>query len=57
MRVLHTESGLVILNGADEFYRTAPLWKVTDHDGQQWLVREWTAWAAEEEADELLELV
>jgi len=56
VRVLH-ESGLTILNGGDEFYANAPLWKVTDpRDSQEYLVREFTAWAAEEEADELLGL-
>lgn len=56
MRVAH-ESGLTVLNGGDEFYRTAPLWKVTDpRDGREYLVHEFTAWAAEEEADELLGL-
>jgi hypothetical protein len=49
--------GKVVLNGDDPFYASAPLWLVTDpRDDKQYLVREWTQWAAEEEADELLGL-
>jgi hypothetical protein len=56
LRLQH-ECGLTILNGKDPFYRGAQLWCVRDpRDGQEYLVHEFTAWAAEEEADELLGL-
>lgn len=58
LRRMHHETGLIILNGADEGMNTAPLWMVTDpRDGQRYLIHELYAWAAEEEADELLGLV
>jgi hypothetical protein len=50
--------GLLILNGLDPFYRGAPLWHIRDprRNGSEYLIHEFTAWAAEEEADELLGL-
>lgn len=57
LRTIHPETGLVILNGADEGMNTAPLWMVTDpRDHQRYLVHELYGWAAEEEADDLLQL-